>query len=74
MKDEQERQFQALVRAQQADRKLFQSWMDREVRAGGTPAAQAPPTHVPLTKMGPQNDPEAFIHLFEKDAPGLANP
>ncbi len=45
------------------------SWMDREVRArGGIPTAPAPPTHMPVQKMGPQDDPEAFLDLFEKTA------
>ncbi len=42
--------------------------MDREVRAGGATPAPAPPTHMPLNKMGPQDDPEAFIDLFERTA------
>ncbi len=40
----------------------------REVRAGGIPPAPALPTHMPLQKMGPQDDPEAFLDLFEKTA------
>ncbi len=50
------------------DRELFWSWKDREVRAGGIPTAPAPPTHMPVQKMGPQDDPEAFLDLFEKTA------
>ncbi len=42
--------------------------MDREVRAGESPTALAPPTHMPVQKMGPQDDPEAFLDLFEKTA------
>ncbi len=42
--------------------------MDREVRAGGIPPAPALSTHMPLQKMGPQDDPEAFLDLFEKTA------
>ncbi len=42
--------------------------MDREVWAGGIPPAPALPTHMPLQKMGPQDDPEAFLDLFEKTA------
>ncbi len=30
--------------------------------------APAPPTHMPVQKMGPQDDPEAFLDLFEKTA------
>lgn len=55
MKDDQERHFQALIQGQQEDYELFQSWIKREVRA----------THVPLNKMGPQDEPEAFTDLFE---------
>ncbi len=39
--------------------------------AGGpraVPTAPAPPTHMPVQKMGPQDDPEAFLDLFEKTA------
>ncbi|XP_051740748.1 zinc finger protein 444-like isoform X2 [Ctenopharyngodon idella] len=68
MRDDQEWCFQALVQAQQEDCELFRSWIDREVRATGTPSAPAPPTHVPLNKMGPQDDPKAFIDLFERSA------
>ncbi len=42
--------------------------MDREVRAGGIPPAPALSTHMPVQKMGPQDDPEAFLDLFEKTA------
>lgn len=31
-----------------------------------TPSVPAPPIHVPLNKMGPQDDPEAFLDLFER--------
>ncbi len=68
MREDQERSFQTLVRTQQEDRELFRSWMDREVRAGGATPAPAPLTHMPLNKMGPQDDPEAFIDLFERTA------
>ncbi len=69
MRDDQERCFCALVQAQQEDRELFRSWMDQEVRAGG-PSSRNPdgPTHLPLNKMGAQDDPEAFLELFEKSA------
>ncbi len=40
--------------------------MDREVRAGENPTVPAPPTHMPVQKMGPQDDPEAFLDLFGK--------
>ncbi len=49
-------------------KELFRSWMDWEIRAGGTSSVPALPAHVPLTKMGPQDDPEAFIDLFERTA------
>ncbi len=60
--------FCALVQDQQEERELIRSWMDREVRAGGIPPAPALSTHMPLQKMGPQDDPEAFLDLFEKTA------
>ncbi len=68
MRADQERRFCALVQNQREDRELFRSWMDREVRAGGSPTAPAPPTHMPVQKMGPQDDPEAFLDLFERTA------
>ncbi len=68
MREDQERRFYALVQTQQEDRKLFRSWMDREVRAGGILPAPALSTHMPVNKMGPQDDPEAFLDLFEKTA------
>ncbi len=68
MRADQERRFCALIQNQREDRELFRSWMDREVRAGGSPTAPAPPTHMPVQKMGPQDDPEAFLDLFEKTA------
>lgn len=42
--------------------------MDWEVQAAGTPSAPALPPHVPLNKMGPQDDSEAFIDLFDQTA------
>ncbi len=68
MRADQERRFCALIQNQREDRELFRSWMDREVRAGGSPTAPAPPTHMPVQKMGPQDDPEAFLDLFQKTA------
>ncbi len=34
----------------------------------GIPPAPALSTHMPVNKMGPQDEPEAFIDLFEKNA------
>ncbi len=68
MREDQERRFCALVQNQQEDRELFRSWIDREVRAEGIPPAPALSTHMPVQKMGPQDDPEAFLDLFEKTA------
>ncbi len=68
MRADQERRFCALVQNQREDRELFRSWMDREVRAGENPTVPAPLTHMPVQKMGPQDDPEAFLDLFEKTA------
>ncbi|XDV12771.1 hypothetical protein PO909_001357 [Leuciscus waleckii] len=67
LKTDQERRFQAIVQAQQEDRKRFRSWMDWEVRAEAT-ARQTTPTHLPLNKMGAQDEPEVFLDLFEKTA------
>ncbi len=74
MRKDQERRFCALVQTQQEDHELFRSWMDREVRAGGIPTAPALSTHMPVIKMGPQDDPEAFLDLFEKTAESCGQP
>lgn len=66
IRDDQEQHFRVLVQAQQEDRELFWSWIERGVWAGETPSTPAPPTHVPLQKMGPLDDPEAFVDLFER--------
>ncbi|XDV46982.1 hypothetical protein PO909_016758 [Leuciscus waleckii] len=66
IKEEQDQRFAALLRGQQEDRELFRSWIDREVRA--TPPVKETSTPLPLNKMGPQDDPEAFIDLFERSA------
>ncbi|XP_067305555.1 uncharacterized protein [Pseudorasbora parva] len=67
LRTDQERRFAAIVQGQQEDRERFRSWLDREARteAAGQDSA---PVHVPLHKMGPQDDPEAFIELFQKSA------
>ncbi|XP_067312541.1 zinc finger and SCAN domain-containing protein 25-like [Pseudorasbora parva] len=67
LRADQERRFEAIVRGQQEDREKFRSWIDREVRTEAAGLASAP-VHVPLHKMGPQDDPEAFIDLFQKAA------
>ncbi len=64
MKLEQEDRFQLLVQAQDEDRRAIRSLLGRE----GTPVAAPSIAHVPLMKMGPHDDPEAFVDLFEKTA------
>ncbi|XP_026093228.1 uncharacterized protein LOC113065891 [Carassius auratus] len=66
IKEEQDKRFEALLRAQHEDRELFRSWVDREARA--TPSFKDQTSPLPLNKMGPQDDPEAFLDLFEKSA------
>ncbi|XP_067312462.1 uncharacterized protein [Pseudorasbora parva] len=61
------------VQGQQEDRERFRSWMNREVRAEAAGLASAP-VHVPLHKMGPEDDPEAFIDLFQKAAEACGLP
>ncbi|XP_048042811.1 uncharacterized protein LOC125266314 [Megalobrama amblycephala] len=58
LRTDQERRFQAILQAQQEDRGRFRSWIDREVRMEAT-GQHAAPTHLPLNKMGPHDDPEA---------------
>ncbi|KAK9955833.1 hypothetical protein ABG768_015683 [Culter alburnus] len=67
LRHDQERRFQAVLQAQQEDRERFRSWIDQEVRPEAT-VHQAVPAHLPLNKMGPEDDPEAFLDLFEKAA------
>ncbi|XP_052421820.1 zinc finger protein 213-like [Carassius gibelio] len=64
LKLEQEDRFRLLVQAQDEDRRVLRSFLGRE----GTPAAVPSLAHVPLMKMGPQDDPEAFVDLFERTA------
>lgn len=62
---DQERRFTTLLQAQQEDRELFRSWIARGEQLASTLAATPP---LLLHKMGPQDDPEAFIQLFERSA------
>ncbi len=64
MKLEQEDRFRVLVQAQDEDRRVLRSLLGRK----GIPVAAPSIAHVPLMKMGPQDDPEAFVDLFEKTA------
>ncbi len=64
MKLEQEDRFRLLVQAQDEDRRVIRSLLGREE----TPVAAPSIAHVPLMKMGPHDDPEAFVDLFEKTA------
>ncbi len=62
MKLEQEDRFRLMVQAQDEDRRAIRSLLSREDNPGAAP----PIAHVPLMKMGPHDDPEAFVDLFEK--------
>ncbi len=64
MKLEQEDRFRLLVQAQDEDRRAIRSLLGREE----TPVAAPSIAHVPLMNMGPHDDPEAFVDLFEKTA------
>ncbi len=64
MKLEQEDRFRLMVQAQDEDRRAIRSLLGRE----DNPVAAPPIAHVPLMKMGPHDDPEAFVDLFEKTA------
>ncbi len=64
MKLEQEDRFRLLVQTQDEDRRAIRSLLGREE----TPVAAPSIAHVPLMKMGPHDDPEAFVDLFEKTA------
>ncbi len=64
MKLEQEDRFRLLVQAQDEDRRAIRSLLGREE----SPIAAPTIAHVPLMRMGPHDDPEAFVDLFEKTA------
>ncbi|XP_056618139.1 uncharacterized protein LOC130432669 [Triplophysa dalaica] len=65
LREDQERRFQVLIQTQQEDREAFRSWVSQEKGATGTSTAS--PT-IPLHKMGVQDEPEAFLELFERSA------
>ncbi|XP_060768622.1 fibrinogen C domain-containing protein 1 isoform X1 [Neoarius graeffei] len=65
LQKEQEERFEALVLAQQEDRQALRHLL---ASAGSTSAPTAGPSPLTVTKMGPQDDPEAFITLFEQVA------
>ncbi|XP_060758551.1 uncharacterized protein LOC132869227 [Neoarius graeffei] len=65
LRKEQERRFEALVLAQQEDREAFRHLL---ASAGSTSAPAAGLSPLTVTKMGPQDDPEAFITIFEQVA------
>ncbi len=69
MKLEQEDRFRLMVQAQDEDRRAIRSLLGRE----DNPVAAPPIAHVPLMKMGPHDDPEAFVDLFEKTAEPCAH-
>uniref|UniRef100_A0A9J8DD92 SCAN box domain-containing protein n=1 Tax=Cyprinus carpio carpio TaxID=630221 RepID=A0A9J8DD92_CYPCA len=68
LRADQEQRFQAMMRVQQEDRELFWSLLDREVRMRSASPSPIPAAHMPLTKMGASDDPEAFLDLFERTA------
>uniref|UniRef100_A0A9J8C322 Gypsy retrotransposon integrase-like protein 1 n=1 Tax=Cyprinus carpio carpio TaxID=630221 RepID=A0A9J8C322_CYPCA len=68
LRADQEQRFQAMMRVQQEDRELFRSLLDREVRMRSASPSPIPAAHMPLTKMGASDDPEAFLDLFERTA------
>ncbi len=72
MKLEQEDRFRLLVQAQDEDRRAIRSLLGREETPVAAPSIAAPSiAHVPLMKMGPHDDPEAFVDLFEKNSGGV---
>ncbi len=64
MKLEQEDRFRLSVQAQDEDRQAIRSLLGREENPVAAPSI----AHVPLMRMGPHDDPEAFVDLFEKTA------
>ncbi len=67
MKLEQEDRFRLLVQAQDEDRRAIRSLLGREE----TPVAAPSIAHVPLMKMGPHDDPEAFVDFFLENSGGV---
>ncbi len=64
MKLEQEDRFRLLVQAQDEDQRVIRSSLGRE----DNPATAPSIAHVPLMKIGPHDDLEAVVDLFEKTA------
>ncbi|XP_039513052.1 uncharacterized protein LOC120468602 [Pimephales promelas] len=64
-KEEHEQRFQALLQGQQEDRELFRSCFDQG--AAATPATTSAAA-LSVSRMGPQDEPEAFLDLFERTA------
>ncbi|XP_060769333.1 zinc finger protein 18-like [Neoarius graeffei] len=65
LRKEQERRFEALVLAQQEDREAFRHLL---ASAGSTSIPAVGPSPLTVTKMSPQDDPKAFLTLFERVA------
>ncbi|XP_060782398.1 uncharacterized protein LOC132889677 [Neoarius graeffei] len=65
LRKEQEQRFEVLVLAQQEDCQAFWHLL---ASVGSTNSPTAGPSPLTLTKMGPQDDPEAFLTLFEQVA------
>ncbi|KAL7867075.1 hypothetical protein AOLI_G00148890 [Acnodon oligacanthus] len=59
---ENQARFEALVQGQEADRRLLWSLLSGPSTLAPTPAAMS------ISKMTPQDDPEAFVELFERAA------
>ncbi|KAI7813943.1 uncharacterized protein LOC130559172 [Triplophysa rosa] len=68
LQKEQEKRFQLLLQAQTDDRELFRGWITHQGHSEGAPSAVGPSAPLLLHKMGPQDDPEAFLELFERSA------
>lgn len=65
MHREQEHHFQVLFQAQQEDRQVLWSLIVSADIPASVPVVTVGFPHVCLTKMGPPDDPEAFLEFFE---------
>lgn len=62
---EQKQCFQALFQAQQDDQQVLWSLIASTDTPAAVPAVAADFSHISLTKVGPHDDPQTFLELFE---------
>ncbi|XP_051532631.1 uncharacterized protein LOC127428339 isoform X1 [Myxocyprinus asiaticus] len=68
LRQDQDRRFVELLRAQAEDRQAIRSLLSQEPTPSATPDTHKPLPPPALQKMGTADDPEAFLDLFERTA------